>query len=203
MWYAYLNRNQLYMRSYRTHNLWLDQYMKKMRSPRVHSFHIGLFKRIAKSYSGARVMAAWWGFTFFAIGKFLAGFSKQAEEEKKPAEVYNRLISIFQKNQYGYHTRIMSDFDLLLEAVLNERFIDDSSAYYDDPVLSKEIEDMEQGLQSDFSEADVKHLLKDNAGGHHDSKKCVRYPARFGTNYDKSDDLSIYKVMPKGQKPIV
>ena len=97
----------------------------------------------------------------------------------------------------------MSDFDLLLEAVLNERFIDDSSAYYDDPVLSKEIEDMEQGLQSDFAESDVKHLLKDKDEGHHGLKKCVRYPARFGTNYDKSDDLSVYKVLPKGQKPLV
>lgn len=97
----------------------------------------------------------------------------------------------------------MSDFDLLLEAVLNERFIDDSSAYYDDPITSKEIEDMEQGLQSDFAEADVKHLLKDKSHGHHDLKKCVRHPARFGTNYEPSDDLSIYKVVPKGQKPIV
>ena len=198
MWYAYLNRNQLYMRSYRTHNLWLDQYMKKMRSPRVHSFHIGLFKRMGKTYSGSRVMSAWWGFTFFAMAKFFAGFSSKAEEDKKPAEVYNRLISIFQKNQYGFHTRIMSDFDLLLEAVLNERFIDDSSAYYDDFFVSKEIDDMEQGLQSDFAESDVKHLLKDKGGDHHDSKKCLRYPARFGTNYEKSDDLSIYKVVPKG-----
>jgi hypothetical protein len=203
MWYTYLNRNQLYMRSYRTHNLWLDQYMKKIRTPRVHAFHIGLFKRMGKTYSGARVMAAWWGFTFFAIGKFLVGFSKQAVEDKKSPEVYNRLISIFQKNQYGYHTRIMSDFDMLLDAVVNERFIDDSSAYYDDPVLTKEIEDTELGLQSDFSEADVKHLLKDKDHGHHDLKKCFRYPDRFGTNYDKTDDLSIYKVVPKGQKPIV
>ena len=178
-------------------------YTKKLRTPRVTSFHIGLFKRMGKTYSGARVMAFWWGFTFFAMGKFLTNFSAQVVEDKKPQEVYNRLISIFQKNQYGYHTRIMSDFDLLLEAVLNERFIDDSSAYYDDPILSKEIEDMEQGLQSDFSESDVKHLLKDKSDGHHDSKKCVRFPARFGTNYEKSDDLSIYKVMPKGQKPIV
>lgn len=97
----------------------------------------------------------------------------------------------------------MSDFDLLLEAVLNERFIDDSSAYYDDPISSKEIEDMEQGLYSDFSEADVKHLLKDKGGDHHDSKKCLRYPGRFGTNYSKSDDLSVYKVYPKDQKPLV
>ena len=49
-WYTHLNRNQLYLRSYRTHNLWLDQYMKKMRTPRVHAFHIGLFKRVAKTY---------------------------------------------------------------------------------------------------------------------------------------------------------
>ena len=203
MWYLYLNRDQHYLRSYRTHNLWLDQYQKKLRTPRVHSFHIGLFKRMAKTYSGSRVMACWWGFTFFAFARFLVGFSKKPEEDKKSPEVYNRLISIFSKNKYGYHTRIMSDFDLLLEAVLNERFIDDSSAYYDDPFLSKEIEDMEQGLNSDFAEADVRHMLKDKDDGHHSSKKCLRYPDRFGTNYDKSDDLSVYKVLPKGQKPIV
>ena len=84
MWYAYLNRNQLYMRSYRTHNLWLDQYMKKLRTPRVHAFHIGLFKRMGKTYSGARVMAMIWGFTFFEIGKFFFGFSSKTEEDKKP-----------------------------------------------------------------------------------------------------------------------
>ena len=174
-----------------------------MRTPRVHTFHIGVFKRMAKSYSGSRVLACMWGFTFFGIVKTLTAFSSKPEENKKEGEVYNRLISIFSKNKYGYHTRIMSDFDLLLEAVLNERFIDDSSAYYDDPVLSKEIEDMELGLNSDFAEADVRHLLKDKDDGHHGGKKCVRYPARFGTNYDRSDDLSVYKILPKGQKPIV
>lgn len=67
--------------------------------------------------------------------KFAVQFSKTPVEDKKGSESFNRLYSIFSKNKYGYHTRIMSDFDLLLEAVLNERFIDDSSAYYDDPVL--------------------------------------------------------------------
>lgn len=203
MWYLYLNRDQHYLRSYRTHNLWLDQYQKKIRTPRVHAFHIGFFKRMGKSYSGSRVMATMWGFTFIGFVKFLIQFSKKPEEDKKPTEVYNRLISIFSKNKYGYHTRIMSDFDLLLEAVLNERFIDDSSGYYDDPVLSKEIEDMEQSLNSDFAESDVKHMLKDKDDGHHGGRKCVRYPGRFGTNYDKTDDLSVYKVLPKGQKPLV
>ena len=106
-------------------------------------------------------MLAWiWGLTFFAIGKTLAAFKQKPEEDKKPREVYNRLLSIFQKNKYGYHTRIMSDFDLLLEAVLNEKFIDDSTAYYDDPVTTKEIEDMEMGLNSDFAEDDVKNLVE-------------------------------------------
>lgn len=97
----------------------------------------------------------------------------------------------------------MSDFDLFLEAVLNERFIDDSSGYYDDPITSKEIEDMEMGLKSDFALADVKHLNRDKNDGHHASKKCMQYPDRFGTNYAKSDDLSVYKILPKGVKPIV
>ena len=52
MYYNYLNREQLYLKSYRTHNLWFDQYQKKVRSPRIHAFHIGVFKRLAKSYSG-------------------------------------------------------------------------------------------------------------------------------------------------------
>lgn len=147
-------------------------------------------------------MACMWGFTFIGMAKFFTKFSKKAEEDNKPTEVYNRLVAIFQKNKYGYNTRIMSDFDLLLEAVLNERFIDDSSAYYDDPVLSKEIEDMEQGLNGDFAESDVRHLLKDKDHGHHEGIKCLKYPARFGTNYDKSDDLSVYKILPKGQKPL-
>ena len=202
MWYLYLNRDQHYLRSYRTHNLWFDQYQKKARTPRIHAFHIGLLKRLGKTYSGSRVVGCMWGFTVFAFLKTFVGFSKKVEEDKKPVEVYNRLVSIFSKNKYGYHTRIMSDFDLLLEAVLNERFIDDSSGYYDDPILSKEIEDMEQGLNGDFAEADVRHILKDKDDGHHGSSKTVRFPDRVGTNYEKSDDLSIYKVLPKGQKPL-
>ena len=52
MWYVYLNREQHYLRSYRTHNLWLDHYNKKIRTPKVTAFHLGLFKRLAKTYSG-------------------------------------------------------------------------------------------------------------------------------------------------------
>lgn len=35
MWYNYLDRSKHYLRSYRTHNLWLNQYQIKMRTPRV------------------------------------------------------------------------------------------------------------------------------------------------------------------------
>ena len=94
----------------------------------------------------------------------------------------------------------MSDFDLLLEGVLNERFIDESTTYYDDPVVAKEIEDMEQGLNGEFADDDIKNLLKDKS--HHASRgKTVRYPGRVGSNYQKSDDLSCYKVHPSGSKP--
>jgi hypothetical protein len=144
-----------------------------------------------------------WGFTVFALGKTFNNFKKPEEKDLKQVEVYNRLLSIFHKNKYGFHTRIMSDFDLLLEAVLNEKFIDDSSAYYDDPIHQKEIEDMETGLNGDMNESDIKHLMKDKDGGHHEAKSCMRYPGRFGTNMDPSDDLSCYKILPKGQKPLV
>ena len=52
MYYKYLNREQHYLRSFRTHNLWFDVYMVKARTPRVTSFHVATLKRMAKSYSG-------------------------------------------------------------------------------------------------------------------------------------------------------
>jgi len=58
------------------------------------------------------------------------------------------------------------------------------------------------GLQSDFTEADVKHLMKDKDDHHGGGNKCIRYPGRFGTNYKNGDDLSVYKVHPKGHKPL-
>ena len=51
MYYNYLDRQKHYLRSFRTHNLWLNQYQTKMRTPRVQAFHITAFKRLAKSYS--------------------------------------------------------------------------------------------------------------------------------------------------------
>ena len=81
MWYVYLNRSQPYLRSYRSHNLWLDQYSKKIRAPRVHSFHIGVLKRLAKSYSTTRVVSFVWGFSVLAFVKFLTGFSKVVQDE--------------------------------------------------------------------------------------------------------------------------
>ena len=53
-----------------------------------------------------------------------------------------------------------------------------------------------------MTESDIKHLIRDKGGDHHEERKCFRYPARFGTNYEKSDDLSVYKILPKGQKPL-
>ena len=147
-------------------------------------------------------MANLWGVTFFAGLKFLMNFSKTETADNTQQEIYNRLNSIFAKNKYGYNTRFMSDFDLLLEGVLNERFIDESTLYYDDPIVTKEIEDMEQGLNGDFAEADIKNLLKDKSGHHGGAPfKALVHPGRIGSNYQRSDDLSCYKVHPVGTKP--
>lgn len=142
------------------------------------------------------------GLTFFSGVKFLLGFKQKVDNTESP-EIYNRLITLYQKNQYGFHTRIMNDLDLLVEALVDKRFIDDAMAYYDDPVVQKEIEDHEGSLNSDFAPADVKHLLKDPDTGHGAAAKVMKYPGRVGTNYDKNDDLSCYKVLPKGQKAIL
>ena len=52
MWYSYLNRNQHYLRSYRTHNLWFNYYYTKARTARVTGFHAGILRRMSKTYSG-------------------------------------------------------------------------------------------------------------------------------------------------------
>ena len=52
MWYLYLRRDQHYLRSYRTHNLWLDTYHKKMRAPKINSWHVSVLRRMSKSVSG-------------------------------------------------------------------------------------------------------------------------------------------------------
>ena len=129
--------------------------------------------------------------------------SKGSLVDERSPEVYNRLLTLMQKNKFGYHTRIMSDFDLFLEGLLNEKFIDDSTGYYDDYFTQREIEDVEAGLSNDLSESDIKHLLKDKSHGHGAETKCFMLPDRVGTNYAKGDALSIYKVLPKGQKPDV
>jgi len=132
--------------------------------------------------------------------KFAFGFTSKPEENKTQTEIYFRLKSIFAQNKYGYNTRFMSDFDLLLESALNERFVDESTAYYDNPIKSKEIEDMEQGLNGEFAEDDIKDLIKDTSA-HGSRALTMHYPGRVASNYQPSDDLSIYKTHPSGSKP--
>merc|ERR1712086_601489 len=144
-----------------------------------------------------RIICLVWGITTLSFVKFAMGFTANKEKDPVPTEIFFRLNSIFAKNKYGYNTRFMSDFDLLLESALNERFIDESTLYYDNPIKTKEIEDMEQGLNGEFAEDDIKDLLKD-ASSHSSPSLVMRYPGRVASNYPKSDDLSVYKTHPSG-----
>ena len=147
-----------------------------------------------------RVLCFVYGLSAVSFAKFAFGFTAVTEEDQKSKEIFFRLNSIFSKNKYGYNTRFMSDFDLLLESALNERFVDDSTAYYDNPIKAKEIEDMEQGLNGELSEDDIKDLIKDKSE-HGSPALVMRYPGRVASNYKVSDDLSIYKSNPSGSKP--
>jgi hypothetical protein len=145
-----------------------------------------------------------YGVTGYAFIKFLANqyTSKSLPDSTAVGdEMYLRLQSIFGKNKYGYTTRFMSDFDLLLDALLNERFLDEAALYNEDPNIMKEIDDMEKGLNGEFAESDIKNLLKDTGAHGSGMHKTLQYPGRVGTNYQKSDDLSCYKVHPRGTKP--
>ena len=142
-----------------------------------------------------------WGLSFFAVVKFFLGLTavKSGDEAAMIQEGYFRLRTQFAKNKYGYNTRFMSDFDSFLEAVLNERFIEEATNYQDDEVVATEIEDMEAGLVGDFAKADIKNLLKDRGSHDHSVFKSLMHPDRVGTNYPKDDSLSCYKILPKHQ----
>ena len=144
-----------------------------------------------------RVAGALWSITLMGAIKAGLAFSEVPASKDVENEENYRLVSIFQKNKYGYNTRFMSDFELLLESVLNEKFLDNSTLYYDDELTATEIEDQEQGLAGDFAPADVQTLLHDKSHGDHDSYKALRHPDRVGTNYPKGDALSCYKILPK------
>ena len=57
MWYLYLRRDQHYLRSYRTHNLWLNMYHKKLRIPKINAWHVAVMRRMAKSVSTVSALA--------------------------------------------------------------------------------------------------------------------------------------------------
>ena len=59
---------------------------------------------------------------------------------------------------------------------------------------------MEAGLSGEFSEDDIRNLVKDHHE-HGEPNKFFRYPGRVATNYVPSDDLSIYKTHPVGSGP--
>ena len=140
-------------------------------------------------------------YTITIISAILAtqNFSQPKPGKAVEEEQHYRLLSIFAKNKYGYNTRFMSDFEQFLEAVLNEPFLDNSTAYYQDELTATEVEDMESGLAGEFAPADVQQLLHDVEEHDHSSYKAVRFPDRVGTNYPKGDALSCYKILPKKQ----
>jgi len=144
-----------------------------------------------------------WGLTVVSFIQFLTGFSAKPAEDKFASEQYDRLVSVFSKNKFGFHTKFMSNFDLFLEAALNERFLEESTKYQDDFTTGQEIEDTEAGLAGELAPADIRHLNRDPDNGHAEQFKALMKPDRVGTNYVKSDALSCYKIHPKGQKPLV
>ena len=93
----------------------------------------------------------------------------------------------------------MSDFEVFLQAVLNERFLDESVAYYRDEMRQTEIVDQESGLAGDFAASDVQNLIHDYEEHSHEPFKALQWPDRVGTNYAKGDELSCYKIKPKKQ----
>jgi hypothetical protein len=107
-----------------------------------------------------------WGLTVVSFIQFLTGFSAKPAEDKFASEQYDRLVSVFSKNKFGFHTKFMSNFDLFLEAALNERFLEESTKYQDDFTTGQEIEDTEAGLGGELAPADIRHLNRDPDNGH-------------------------------------
>ena len=81
-----------------------------------------------------------YGLSFLCIGSAYGNFTQETQVDELQSEGYHRLLTIFNKNRYGYNTRFMSDFDLFLISMMNEKWLDDSTLYYGDKLTGKEIE---------------------------------------------------------------
>ena len=139
-----------------------------------------------------------YGITFFAGVRIFTEMSTAPKDNTGDNIVYQRLTTIFQKNKFGYHTQLYADFDNLLQTSLNEQMADKSSPYYDDPSACDEIQDVEEGLNGQQTEEDIFSLVQDKDDHHGNPKLVMQYPGRVGYNYERTDDLSIYKVHPRG-----
>ena len=90
MWYNHLDRSKPYLRSYRNVNLHVDQYDTRLKGPRVASWHINLFRRMGKHYSGVslsynqhRTLGFIYGTTFLSFAIFMRGFTEQKRAVEK------------------------------------------------------------------------------------------------------------------------
>lgn len=66
MWYLYLRRDQHYLRSYRSNNLWLNVYAKKMRQPKINAWHVAVMRKMSKTVSGVRKLQYLITFSFIS-----------------------------------------------------------------------------------------------------------------------------------------
>lgn len=100
-------------------------------------------------------------------------------------------------NKYGYRTQNFANFDLALACLMNEKYFEENIDYFSDEIVSKEVEDQQNGLAGDQSMQDLRYLIHDKHDDHHERFKCLQWPDRVGSNYEKGDQLSCYKILPK------
>ena len=112
-----------------------------------------------------------------------------------------KLVSLIKKNKYGYRTRVFENLELFLD-YLGSNFISDTDLFISDSKVQDTLKDVMNGLDADFTEDEIRLLIRDHPPKPAAPKSIAFNPARCGTNYLPSDDqLSLYKLLPRGQKP--
>ena len=200
MWYTDMDRSRPYLRSYRTANLYFDNYHKKAAQSFTEPTSVQFIKRMSKGMSQYRMTNFLLGLTFWGAVKGLQKINSHTvvhEVDEVGIEQYRRLNYHFKKNKFGFSTQIFGDFDMILEAVLNERFFNEALEYQNDEFRAQEITDNEGGLLGEMALSDIVEINKDTHEHGSGPPMSLRFPGRRMNNYPKTDDLSIYKIKTK------
>lgn len=198
-WYENLRRDIPYPKEYRGFNLWYDFNNGKhhdMIRPRT-VFLEHWIKRFCKHEAFSRLFLLTVG---LPVAAYLNGLNKRFKAPApKEQSLYSgaQFVATIGRNHYGFETRATKSFEHVLGVLLGKEILGHILNQDSDIFRQDEIEDENEGLFGDFSEADILDLRKEPNHIPHVGIVYLR-PEKHYLNAKPNDLLSPYVI--EGEK---